>query len=164
VGTDCKVNSDFLAFRIPTRIDNIYEIVDRLSHRFEVLFERNSIIDRLSHRFEVLFERNSIIDITTGELNDIVTYCFAYDKRIGYLVEFQIGHPFAIATFENDTYLRDNLPLNPLNVEDVWKNGFYENVRAKILGKNHEFDPIVEEKKTFERPLGVEFTRIFNHL
>ncbi len=40
--TDFKVNSDFLAFRIPSSIDNIYEIVDRLNYRFEILFEKNS--------------------------------------------------------------------------------------------------------------------------
>lgn len=145
--SDFKVNSDFLAFRISSSIDNIYECVDRLSHRFTFFFERNSIIDN-----------------TTGDLTDIITYCFAYDKRIGYLIEFQIGHPFAMATFENDTYLRDNLPLNPLQVEDVWKDGFYENVKRKILGKNHEFDPISEERKIFKKPLGVEFTHIFEHL
>ncbi len=34
----------------------------------------------------------------------------------------------------------------------------------KMLGINHDFDPIAEEKKIFEIPLGVEFTRIFNQL
>jgi hypothetical protein len=104
--TAFKVNSDFVAFTINTEQD-ISNFVTQLSQQFPFFFERNKI---------------------TG--TDIVTYCFAYDGH--YLMEFQIGHPFASYVFCRDSYNRDSTQHKYV---DLWDEGFYEHVRNVILGK-----------------------------
>ena len=106
-----KINSDFIGFRIKCDISDIYKIIDLLRNKFDLFFERNSI----------LYEDKYI---------DIITYCYAYDYKTKYLIELQIGHPFAMYVFERDSFIRDNKNCGLI---DLWDNDFYINVKHKLL-------------------------------
>ena len=112
---DFKLNSDFEAFFI--EIENVKNI--------------SKIITELKQIFPVFFQRNEIIE--NGKVTDIVAFCFAYDGE--YLIEFQIGHPFARYTFSRDSYMREHKNEN-IQV-DLWDRGFYNHVKNVIL-KNEE--------------------------
>jgi hypothetical protein len=110
-----KINSDFIGIRIKCNITNIYKLIAKLKNNFDLFFERNSIL-------------------SDGIYKDIITYCYAYDSNTKYLIEFQIGHPFAMYVFTRDSYIRDNPNTN---IIDLWSNNFYLNVVNKII---HKFD------------------------
>lgn len=115
-----KVNSDLAAISIPTK--NLGEI-HLIMHKLALLFPDAQ-----------LFERNSIFE--NCRFTDIVTYLFGYIE--GYVVEIQIGHPFARYVFRADSYRRDhpNEPdaLRPDALSlNFWENNVYENIRDMIL-------------------------------
>jgi len=85
-----------------------------------------------------------------GNSKDIVQYVFVYIPTIGYVTEFQIGHPFASYTFRIDSTIRDrrDAGLNTDDLVSLWKapNGmpssecFYNKMRSKILDPGLDFD------------------------
>lgn len=100
-----KVISDWLAFRIICSIDYI-PIVEKL----------------LSETFDFFITKDACFG------PDIVSYSFAYSVESEFLIELQVGHPFAGYVFKMDSYLRDHgTGIN------LWNQGFYAAVKAKIL-------------------------------
>lgn len=111
-----KVNSDFLAFRVKvSEITNIPAVTDY-------------IVKTTKKHGGISFIRNGIID-EVSNMTDIIQYVFIYIPSIGYIMEFQIGHPFAMYVFTNDSLIRDG----NTSVVDLWDNNFYTNVVKYIL-------------------------------
>ena len=132
-----KANSDLAAFRVNVAsINNIEHVVKQLR---EITYENKGF----------LFERNSITDPVTGALTDIVTYYFVYIPEYKYIMEFQIGHPFAAYVFARDSELRDNPGCGKV---DFWTNDFYSHVRSAILAG----------KRTATEPLRTEFLTLWD--
>ncbi len=128
---DFKINSDFLGFRINTDdINIIYGISNDLKKKIEAVGGVYKI-------------RN---DIKNGEdLTDIVLYSFGYIPSIGYLMEFQIGHPFAFYVFTQDSARRKNKDL-----PDLWD--LYSIVHDKIMrdANYNPFKTLIEIYGTFD--------------
>lgn len=120
-----KVNSDLCAVQFPTyNIQNIKNIMTDIRER---------VIDK-----EGIFHIRNSIENVDGTLNDIIQYAFAYVPSIGYVIEIQVGHPFAMYTFKIDSIIRDKrldgIPLD--GIVDLWDNGFYSFVKSVILNTN----------------------------
>jgi hypothetical protein len=117
-----KVNSDLCAVRFPT-----YDIY-RIKHIMKELRQR--VIDEEG----IFVVRNSIED-DNGVMKDIIQYAFAYVPSIGYIIEIQVGHPFAMYTFTVDSKIRDmRLEGKPVDdIVDLWDNGFYDFVKLSIM-------------------------------
>jgi hypothetical protein len=117
-----KVNSDLCAVQLVTKdIHSIKSVMQTI--------EAN-----VKQAGGMFFIRNSIQD-DTGTLNDIIQYAFAYIPSIGYIVEIQVGHPFAMYTFKRDSIIRDMRDANEStsNIVDLWDNNLYGLIKAKIL-------------------------------
>jgi len=117
-----KVNSDLCAIQIPTY--DIYKIKNIMKDIRQIVMEETGL-------FHI---RNSIED-TNGNIQDIIQYAFAYIPSIGYIIEIQVGHPFAMYTFKVDSKIRD-LRLaggSTDGIVDLWDNGFYDFVKSSIL-------------------------------
>jgi hypothetical protein len=120
-----KVNSDLCAVQIPTYdIYNIKHIMKDIRH---IVLEEGGL-------FHI---RNSIED-TNGNMQDIIQYAFAYLPSIGYIIEIQVGHPFAMYTFKVDSIIRDKRleGSSTSDIVDLWDNGFYSFVKSVILNNN----------------------------
>lgn len=117
-----KVNSDLCAIQIPTY--DIYKIRNIMKSISQIVMEEQG-------SFHI---RNSIED-TNGNIQDIIQYAFVYVPSIGYIIEIQVGHPFAMYTFKVDSKIRD-LRLTGGSTDgivDLWDNGFYDFVKSSIL-------------------------------
>lgn len=117
-----KVNSDLCAVRFPT-----YDIY-RIKHIMKELRQR--VIDE-----EGIFVIRNNIEDENGVMTDIIQYAFAYIPSIGYVIEIQVGHPFAMYTFTIDSKIRD-MRLEGKAVDDIvdlWDNGFYDFVKSSIM-------------------------------
>lgn len=117
-----KVNSDLCAIRVPTyNVSLIKPIMNELQKR----------VASFNGEFYI---RNNIED-SEGNCTDIIQYAFAYIPIIGYIVEIQVGHPFAMYTFTVDSIIRDKrLQKEPLDgLVDFWDNDFYTYVKSAIL-------------------------------
>jgi hypothetical protein len=68
---------------------------------------------------------------------DIVEYVFLYHKDAGFIAEVQVAHPFAAYTFHLDSAQRDMKNAGRTEeaegMLDLWKNSFYEDVKAQLL-------------------------------
>lgn len=137
-----KVNSDFLAFRIPVELILISKTVEEIQN----IVKKNN---------GYCFIRNSIYD--NDKLVDIVQYLFVYIPEIGYIVELQIGHKFAFYVFSIDSMIRDRKNNNE-SIDDLidfwdypkdstWDNCLYIKIRSKILNPDLDID-IVSELRT----------------
>lgn len=127
-GAAFKANSDLIAFRV--NVESINYIIDVVEQLRIITYENKGY----------LFERNSIVNPETGALTDIVTYYFVYIPDYKYIMEFQIGHPFAAYVFARDSELRDNPGCGKV---DFWTNDFYSHVRTAILaGKSISDEPL----------------------
>lgn len=146
---DFKVNCDFLAFRIC--VDEPYNIKDTIDKIIKITEKNNGI-------FHI---RNSIID-KNGNLIDIIQYVYVYLPDVGYIIEFQIGHPFAMYVFTSDSLIRDGNS----DVVDLWENNFYNNVVKLILNKeNKDFNMLKELKILYgEKEIPVELLDILNKI
>lgn len=143
---DFKVNCDFIAYRIPvTEPSNIMAVV-------------NQIIAILKVQGGDGILRNSIMN-DNREMTDIISYVYGYLPQYGFMIEFQIGSPFAMYTFMVDSMIRDGA----MNLTDVWKNNFYGNMKDFILGKNKDFPVTKEVQKLYgSHPVPKEFRRVIN--
>ena len=93
-----KTNCDLMAFRMLTKdVKRIPSIVE------EVV----KINEAKGNKVHV---RGSIVDESTGKMNDIIQYMYVYHADLGYLAEYQIGHPFAPYKFKHDSGVRDGKP------------------------------------------------------
>ena len=106
-----KVNSDLCAIQIPT-----YDVY------------------KIKHIMKDIRQIVSIED-TNGVMLDIIQYAFAYIPSIGYMIEIQVGHPFAMYTFKIDSIIRDKRLAGGSTdgIVDLWDNGFYNFVKSVIL-------------------------------
>lgn len=129
-----KVNSDLCAVRFPTYdINKIAKLMNEIRQR---------VIDQ-----EGIFRiRNSITD-ADNNINDIIQYAFAYVPSIGYVIEIQVGHPFAMYTFKVDSVIRDKrIDGESLDgIVDLWDNGFYSFVKSIILNKKNCMNITIED-------------------
>jgi hypothetical protein len=123
-----KVNSDLCALRFET-----YDVTE-IKHIMEVLRKK------VEEEQGVFYIRNSIED-GEGKLTDIIQYAFAFIPHIGYVVELQVGHPFAVYTFTVDSIIRDKRLAGASvdGIVDLWDNGFYGYVKSLILNKQTPF-------------------------
>jgi len=78
-----------------------------------------------------------------SKYKDIVSFSYGYHPKYKYIIEFQIGHPFAFYVFTRDSYLRDN---KNSDLVDLWDNNFYQKVKNKLLGNNTDVDLLTELK------------------
>lgn len=124
-----KANSDFLAFRIPC---HPHEIENIMFNIISITVENQG----QSHvRGKIRNEEDQLIDI--------VQFVYVFLPQIGYIIEFQVGHPFAFYTFRLDTHLRNlrKEGVDTSHMIDLWstKDGedwqacFYIQVRNRIL-------------------------------
>ena len=119
-----KVNSDLCAVRFPTYdINKINKIMNEIRQR---------VIDE-----QGIFQIRNSIEDDNNNIIDIIHYAFAYVPSIGYIIEIQVGHPFAMYTFKVDSVIRDKR-INGESLDgivDLWDNGFYNFVKSIILNK-----------------------------
>jgi hypothetical protein len=113
-----KANSDFLAFTVAEKDPRgIASVVASLSTQAQCAGG-------------VSFRRNSITT-ASGDVNDIVQYMLMFIPSIGYVVEIQVGHPFASYTFQLDSAKRASADRG--KCVDLWDDDFYALVKANIL-------------------------------
>jgi len=140
-----KINSDFSAFRIITEVNDITNKLDDLERYFKEIdglyFSRNTIV-KDNDNFYLLRNSNDL----TSKYKDIVVYSFGYHPKYKYIMEFQIGHPFASYVFTRDSYLRDN---KESDLVDLWDNNFYGKVKDKLLGINTHINLLDELKELY---------------
>lgn len=79
---------------------------------------------------------------------DITQYGYVFLPEVGYLIELQIGHPFASFTFARDSLLRDNPQCGEV---DLWKDGFYNDVKQHILDLANGKEPSLSKEKLVEK-------------
>lgn len=114
-----KVVSDFIAFRVSCEVAQIDKVV-------------KSISDITSENGGSIWLKGSFRD---KMYIDIVQYIYTYVPQIGYVIEFQVGHPFAAYTFKVDSAIRDNPNCGFV---DLWKDNVYGIVKAFLLAQaNH---------------------------
>lgn len=87
-----KTNCDLMAFRVLTK--NIKEI-DSIVNK---IVEHNKSINNPVHIREQIYGP------------DIVQYMYVFHREVGFLAEYQIGHPFAVLKFKHDSAIRDGIP------------------------------------------------------
>ena len=134
-----KVLCDFLAYRIncnitdiPSKIDVLRDIVSSNDGKIYVRGEQNNdygyCLEPIDQNFPSGFTERLFVDITQ--------YVYVYLPEIGYIIEFQIGHPFAALTFTIDSALRDNPNCY---LVDLWNGGFYEMMKGALLKQANGF-------------------------
>lgn len=121
-GNSFKVNSDFMAFRVPVlNVNNILTITSIIE---SIVLQNNGYF----------FNRNDTVK--DNKIVDIVNYAFCYIPSIGYIIELQIGHPIASYVFTIDSGKRDYKPEYN-DVIDLWKTGgnpcTYEKIKEELL-------------------------------
>lgn len=121
-----KVVSDFVAVRIPCEVSEIQGKIDRI--REVVLANKGSMYirgasDERPYGFFMTPEK---------KYSDITQYIYVFLDKVGYPIEFQVGHKFASHVFTIDSALRDDPKCGKI---DLWKNDFYSDVKKYLLGK-----------------------------
>jgi hypothetical protein len=135
---DFKLNSDFIAFRIVVEEpSNISSVVDKLYSITREIGGKSIILT------DILDENKEPIDI--------IQYVYVYIPTIGYVMEFQIGHPFAMYTFKIDSQIRDlkNNDQPYQHIADLWTYDFYNNIKKKIIDPSYSYDVKTELKKVY---------------
>lgn len=115
-----KVVSDFIAFRVPCEVGEIEKVVAKV---IEKTIQNNGT-------FWIKGSWVSTSDTNAQTFTDIVQYVYTYIPQIGYVVELQIGHPFAAYTFKVDSAIRDNPACG---LTDLWKDNVYGKVKQHLL-------------------------------
>ena len=131
-----KVVSDFVAVRVPCEVTEIQAKIDRIK---EIVLENKG----------AMHVRGSSAERPYGfcmgpdkKFTDITQYVYVFLEKVGYPIEFQIGHPFAAHTFTIDSALRDNPTCGKV---DLWKNDFYTDVKKYLLAKANGEVPTPKE-------------------
>lgn len=106
-----KTNCDFMAYRLLNKdISKIPEMVD-------MIVDQNN--------------GNPVYVRPQSFGPDIVQYMYVYHKDLGYLAEYQIGHPFAALKFKHDSMKRDGDQEAVDFKKATFK--FYDRVKDMIL-------------------------------
>lgn len=129
-----KVVSDFLAFRIECDLSEMKMAIDTILSNLDkddIVYVRGSTQE---HRYGCIRDSKYV---------DIVQYIYVYIKSVGYIVEIQVGHPFATYTFTVDSYIRDH-PRE--NVIDLWTDGFYDLVKQYLINQANGLNVISKDK------------------
>jgi len=131
-----KKNCDCVAFRIPSKISE-------LEKHLEILCQ-------------TITENNGQYIVRTNKNPDIVIFVYGYFPN-GYVIEFQIAHPFAIWTFTQDSLIRDLREQNQSEILpiDIWDNDNYTNIKNHILGIK-EYDYMTELNKLYNNSIPEE--------
>ena len=147
--TAFKANCDFMAFRLNCNVAYIQNMVDIV-----YTFCKNN--------YGSMFQRNYIQN-DAGQYTDIVTYVYAYIPRYKYIIEFQIGHPFASYVFARDSAIRDNKDCGLI---DLWDNDFYSHVKSVVLGIDiMKYDLHAELKQLYDgREIEPELVPIIDNI
>jgi hypothetical protein len=127
-----ETNSDFLAFRIDTEVNDIVNKLNDLENYFKdiggLYFLRNDIIKEDTD-FYLLQNSND----QKSKYKDIVVFSYGYHPKYKYIMEFQTCHPFASYVLSRNSQLRDNIDTELI---DLCNNNFYGKVKDKLLKKN----------------------------
>lgn len=113
-----KVLTDWIATRVPCPVNDIYPTYTRIN---KVVKNNGGVCHIKAH----------IVD-DKKKMTDIVLFVYACVPKLGYVVEMQIGHPFAFVTFTLDSAKRDS-PDKAACV-DLWDHDFYGLMKKKLLG------------------------------
>lgn len=116
-----KAVCDFVAYRITCSLFEIPTVVDILK---QWVFQNEG----------KWFERTPTVYQPDGSFADLIQYFYVYLPKVG-IIEFQIGHPFAMYTFKTDSYLRENPTCT--EAVDLWQNDFYAQTKQTILDKHN---------------------------
>lgn len=131
-----KVVSDFDAVRIPCAVTEIREKIDRIK---DIVIKQGGqmYIRGTSNERPYGFFMSS-----DEKYSDITQYVYVFLDKVGFPIEFQIGHEFAAHTFTIDSALRDNSTCGKV---DLWKNNFYGDVKKYLLDKANGEQPTSKE-------------------
>jgi len=127
-----KVVSDFVAVRMHCDVKEIQGKIDRI--REIILAEGGQMHVRGS---TTTFPYGFFM-ASDKKYTDITQYVYVFLKRVGYPIEFQIGHKFASHTFTIDSAIRDNKECGKV---DLWRENFYSDVKNYILAKSNGENP-----------------------
>lgn len=131
-----KVVSDFVAVRVPCEVNEIPGKIDRIRERVQAnngqMHVRGSSAER---PYGFCMAPNK-------KYTDITQYVYVFMERVGYPIEFQIGHKFASHTFTIDSALRDNKECGKV---DLWNQDFYSDVKKFLLDKANGENPGAKE-------------------
>ena len=131
-----KVVSDLVAGRIHCEVNDIPKKIDRIR---EIVLANNGVMhvrgssEKRPYGFSV---------DTEGKFSDITQYVYVYLEKVGYPIEFQIGHEFASYTFTVDSAIRDNKNCGKV---DLWTDNFYNDVKGYILDKANGIEPRISK-------------------
>lgn len=141
-----KAQSDFAAVRLQhTNRTILQQQADDL---------RRSILDTPGGIFQL--KPGSDVSFMT----DIVVFAYVWTPEIKYIMEIQIGHPFAGYTFAMDSRIRDYGHV-PGETIDLWNGNVYPTMRNEILHNWNYSDRLkaVFDNAQKDNPLKVEFPR-----
>jgi hypothetical protein len=126
-----KVVSDFVAVRVHCEVNEIQGKIDRIR---EIVLADGQVHVRGSSA-----ERPyGFFMAPDKKYTDITQYVYVFLERVGYPIEFQIGHKFASHTFAIDSALRDSKECGKV---DLWCKNFYSDVKKHILDKSNGENP-----------------------
>jgi hypothetical protein len=127
-----KAVNDFIAFQVPCRVPDIASKIDQIR---EVVLAHGGKIELRGagpgRPYGAFLEPDKVY-------SDIVQYVHVYFCKFGYPIEFQVGEEFAFHTFAVDSARRDYPGCGKV---DLWKDGFYGQVKRFILDKANGRDP-----------------------
>jgi hypothetical protein len=124
-----KVISDFSAVRVPVKASSVYDAVEKIQ---QVIRDNGGVYCVRNHITEV---DESGKPKVSAPMKDIILYMFAFVPSTGYVVEMQIGSPFASKTFEIDSVIRGmrSRKESTENVIDLWDDDTYSKISTEIL-------------------------------
>ncbi len=119
-----KMHCDFSGFYLPCLARDLPVVVSALLRDMEKLGGKAHVE----------------VDVTQGasseKKRDIVQRVFAYCPVISpSIIEFWIGHPFALATFTLNSLRREDESIKAA-LPNVFANGLYDRIKGKILEEN----------------------------
>lgn len=127
-----KTNCDFMGFRVFTKdIKDIPSVV-------------NTIVEENKKVGNPYLVRENLYG------PDVVQYMYVYHADLGFLAEYQIGHPFAVLKFKHDSAIRDGKEGDFLNFKDA-KVKVYKIIVDRIL-KGED----VKLEETWQEGFGIE--------
>ncbi len=127
-----KVVSDFVAVRMHCDVNEIQGKIDRIR---EIVLSNGGQIHVRGSSAERPY---GFFMAPDKKYTDITQYVYVFMERVGYPIEFQIGHKFASHTFTIDSALRDNKECGKV---DLWNKNFYSDVKKYILDKSNGENP-----------------------
>ncbi len=141
-----KTNCDLMAFRT-------FCCPIAIATRTETLEQINK------HEGNAVHVRGSVKDKETGKPTDIIQYMYVYHKDLGFLAEYQIGHPFAPWKFMHDSGIRDGKP-GSIDFSKA-KVHVYKLVKANLLDPVEGFDYATVWRDGFETEPPAEYLELF---